>query len=350
MSFAEVPGQEQAVTFFRHAVAGGRLAHAYILVGSAGSGRRALARALGQYLFCANRGDPADTAEAALAESADACGTCRACRLIAQDAFADFHWYARPEGKQQLVVQVIEEFRREVHLKPLEADRKVFVIEDADKLNPSSANKLLKVLEEPPPESLLLLLALDVRDFLPTILSRCHVVRLQPMPTEALSSRLERFSGCSAEAAGYLSHFTMGSPGQASMLAEANFFAERDWLVDLATTLREGEHFIPAEELFKQASAGTDSTQERRERLLRYLDVLALFYRDVLAAAFSSETPLVNTGRAADVRALATRLGSVRAERILSAVARAREAVSLNANQKLLLENLTFDLAQLQSL
>jgi len=102
--------------------------------------------------------------------------------------------------------------------------------------------------------------------------------------------------------------------------------------------------------LFKQASAGTDATQERRERLLRYLDVLALFYRDVLAAAFSSETPLVNTGRAADVRALATRLGSVRAERILSAVARAREAVSLNANQKLLLENLTFDLAQLQSL
>jgi len=337
VSFAEVPGQEDAVAFFRCAVASGRLAHAYILVGSAGSGRRELARALGQYLFCERRND-------------DACGTCRSCRLIACDEFADFHWYRRPEGKQQLIKEVIEQLRHDVHLKPLEADRKVFVLEDADKLNATSANRLLKILEEPPPESLLLLLALDVRDFLPTILSRCHVVRLQPMSTAALRERLERASGCSPEEAGYLSHFTMGSPGQAAALAEGNFFAERDWLIDLATGLREGEHFTPAEELFKQASTGGEATQQRRETLLRYLDVIALFYRDVLAASLSVDAPVINTGRERDVRALAARVGPDRAQHILAAIARAREAIAMNANQKLLLENLTFDLAQLQSL
>ncbi|HUU42198.1 MAG TPA: DNA polymerase III subunit delta', partial [Planctomycetota bacterium] len=224
MSFRDVAGQDEAVRFFRVAERTGRLAHAYILVGPEGSGRRALARALGAWLFCESRTD-----------DNDACGTCRSCRRIAADEFPDLHWYARIEGKQQLTVDVVEELRHDIHLKPIERDRKVFVLEDADKLNPSSANKLLKVLEEPPPESLLLLLALDVRDFLPTLLSRCHVIRLRPLAVDELAARLERESGCSPDEARYLGHFTMGSPGLSATLAAGEFFRERGWLIDLIT-------------------------------------------------------------------------------------------------------------------
>jgi len=337
VSFRDVPGQEHAIDFFRRALETERLAHAYILVGSEGSGKRRLARALGQYIFCENRTD-------------DACGSCRACRRIASDAFPDFHWYSRPEGKQQLVVEVIDQLRHDIHLKPLETDRKVFVLEDADKLNAASANKLLKILEEPPPESLLLLLALDVRDFLPTMLSRCHVIRLRPLTSDDLAGRLERESGCSPEEARYLSHFTMGSPGLAVKLAEGSFFTERDWLIDMMRSLRPGEHFTPAEELFKQASTGSDSTQERREKLLRFLDVIALFYRDVFVSALGDGSVLINEDRTRDVETLAAALGAARTGKILGQITRAREAVASNANQKLLLENLTFDVAQLQSM
>jgi len=338
VSFRDLPGQFHAIEFFRRAIRGGRLAHAYILVGAQGVGKRPFARALAQYVFCADRND-------------DACDACRSCRLIASDRFPDLHWYRREEGRQQLRVEVIEEFQRVVNLKPLETGRKVFVIEDADKLNPSSANRLLKVLEEPPPKSLLLLLALDVRDFLPTILSRCHVIRLRPLAVNDLTRRLVQEVNCTSQQARYLAHFTMGSPGLAATLAAGDFFQERDRLIDMMIGMGADGHFAAAEEMFKRAGGSADTSQERREVLLTFLDVIALFYRDVLAETLGGDgAPLINEDRAEDVRTLAGRLSSERARRILASIEEARRVLLLNANQKLLLENLTFDVAQLQSL
>ena len=337
MSFADASVQEQTIEFFRRAVRSKRLAHAYILVGPEGVGKRALARAIARYLFCASPGD-------------DACGKCRSCRLIDSNQFPDLHWYVRPEDKTQLTVEVIEEFQRAVHFKASESEHKVFVLEEADRLNPASANKLLKILEEPPPESLILLLALDVRDFLPTILSRCHVVRLRPLSVKAVVTRLERERLCTPEQARYLGHFTMGSPGLAMTLASGNFFPERAWLLDALVAMREGAHFATAEEMHKRSGDKDEAARDRRETLLRFFDVAALFYRDVLACRLQGgQAPLINTDRAADVKALAGRLSVDGIRRILAVIDRAREAVAFNANQKLLIENLTFDIAKLQT-
>lgn len=339
MSFRDVPGQESVVEFFRRAVKSERLAHAYILVGPEGVGKRALARSIAQYLFCGARKD-------------DACGACRACRLIAADQFADLHWYSREEGRAQLRVEIIEEFQRAVNFKPVESDRKVFVLEDADKLNPAGANKLLKVLEEPPPRSLIILLALDVRDFLPTILSRCHVIRMKPLAADALVADLTRDGRCTAEQARYLAAFTMGTPGLARELATPEFFAERDALVAAAANLRDGGQFAFAENLYKRSGEKDESSAltGRREALLRVFDVLALFYRDALAAAHgTAPEALVSSAHAHAAQALGTRIGPDRLAGILDTITRARDAVAFNANQKLLLENLTFDIAKLQS-
>ncbi len=336
MSFRDVPGQKEASEFFRRAIDSGRLAHAYILIGPEGVGKRALAKAAAAYLFCSERGG-------------DSCGKCRSCRMIASDQFGDLHRYLRPEGKAQLPVEVIEEFQRHVYLKPVESSHKVFILEEADKLNVAGANKLLKVLEEPPPESLILLLALDVRDFLPTILSRCHVVHLRPMPAEALAKELVSPS-VTPEQARYLAAFTTGSPGLARQLATPEFFAERDWLIDLAAKLDRRTRFAAADEMFKRSGDKDDAAQGRREMLTRFLDVLALFYRDVLAASLGSDAgSSANADRAADVTALAGRLDAESLQGILGAIESAREAVAFNANQKLLLENLAFDIAKLQS-
>lgn len=338
MAFRDVVGQELATAFLRCAAEAGRLAHAYIFVGPEGVGKRALARALAQYLFCKSRKD-------------DACGECRNCRLVASGNYPDFHWVVREEGKRDVKVEQIEQMLREVNLKPAEGDHKVFVIEEADRLNPSSANRLLKVIEEPPPNTLLLLLALDVRDFLPTILSRCQVLRLRPVPAQELSRRLEKESGIPSDRARYLAHFTLGSPGLAQELVAGSFFEDRAWLIGLMSAARPEAHFAVVDEIDKRIGGEKDELQSKREVLMRWLDVLALFYRDVYAAALHcGDDLLINEDRTAEVKRLAARLSADRAERIVEAVERAREALIFNANRKLLLENLVFDVAQLQAI
>ncbi len=338
MTFSEVPAQAEPIEFFRRAFQSGRLAHAYILVGPPGVGKRDLARALAQYVFCEDRTD-------------DSCGKCRPCRLIESEQFADLHWYRRLEGRQLLTVEVIERFQHEMSLKPVESDRKVFVVEDVDKLAERSSNKLLKVLEEPPPGALLMLLALDVRDFLPTVLSRCHVIRLRAQAVDELAKTLQNDHGCSAIDAKYLSHFTMGSPGLATELADGAFLGDREWLIELVVSVRNGDHFRAAEEILNLVSSRGDKAPEKREILVRLLDVMALFYRDILTASCGADPDsLVNVDRLDVISHLGATLSPDRVCTVIDSINAAREAVLSNANQKLLLDNLAFDVAQIQSL
>jgi hypothetical protein len=142
----------------------------------------------------------------------------------------------------------------------------------------------------------------------------------------------------------------MGSPGLAAELVRGEFFQEREWLMTMTMSLRPGEHFAPAEEMFRRAGSSDESAQDRRQTLLRFFDVLDLFYRDVLAASLGDgEATLVNTDRRKDIDSLANRLTPEQVGRILGSIEAARRAVSFNANQKLLLENLAFDIAKVNS-
>jgi DNA polymerase-3 subunit delta' len=197
----------------------------------------------------------------------------------------------------------------------------------------------------------LLLLAQDVRDFLPTILSRCQVIRLRPLRTSELARRLAEESGCPPGQAEYLSRFTMGSPELARELAAGTFLEDRAWVIDRMVGLERSGHFAAADELEGRLGSEKETPQVRRERLVRYLDVLALFYRDVLATALGAgETDLINRDRAAQVRGLAGELSVERLERVLEEIERTRRAVHFNANRKLLLGNLTFAVAQARAM
>jgi DNA polymerase-3 subunit delta' len=154
---ARVPGQDAAMAFLSGAAE--RPHHAYVLAGPEGSGRSLAARAFAATLLCANGG----------------CGECRDCRLALGDRHPN-EFIVEPEGRDIHVETIRDDVWHPAYRTPPEPGRKVFVIREADRLSPSAADTLLKVLEEPPADAVFLLLSARAHELPETIWSRCHVV------------------------------------------------------------------------------------------------------------------------------------------------------------------------------
>jgi DNA polymerase III delta' subunit len=170
-----VPGQELAKAFFARALALGRLSHAYLLVGPAGSGKRLFARELAKALFC-REGAP--------------CGACGSCRSIEHGNHPDVHFFRPAEGKSIVDIDTVRALCERTHLKS--EHLQVAILEEADRLNEPAANALLKTLEEPPGRILLLLLAQSTGTMLSTIVSRCQRLPLGASVKEAPAVAGER--------------------------------------------------------------------------------------------------------------------------------------------------------------
>ncbi len=160
--FDRVPGQDHAIAFLRQAAA--RPHHAYVLAGPEGGGKQLAARAFAAALLCKEGG----------------CGTCRDCRLALEDRHPN-EVVVEPEGRDIHVETVRTEIWHPAYRTAPEPGRKVFVIREADRLNPAAADVLLKVLEEPPADAVLMLLSARPDELPETVLSRCHVVSFRPL-------------------------------------------------------------------------------------------------------------------------------------------------------------------------
>jgi DNA polymerase-3 subunit delta' len=166
MAFKNFPKQTQGVQLLQRSLARGRLGHAYLFTGDQLDELELLARTLAKTLNCQK---PVEIDGVAT----DSCDECLTCRKIDSENHADIHW-ARPESKSRIItVEQIRDLMQQIQLKPNEAEHKVAIIADADRLNPQAANAFLKTLEEPPAKSVLILLSTEPQRLLETILSRC---------------------------------------------------------------------------------------------------------------------------------------------------------------------------------
>jgi DNA polymerase-3 subunit delta' len=180
VALEKIEGQPRAVELLRRALAGGRLAHAYAFVGPAGSGRMTTALAFAQALLC----------------PAGGCGTCRVCALAAARQHPDLHLILptppekNPRGPRAIRIDAVRELERQAALMPARASRKVFVIDEAERLTGETPQALLKTLEEPPDRTVIILILPGVRTLPATVLSRCQIVRFQPrLGTETADRR-----------------------------------------------------------------------------------------------------------------------------------------------------------------
>jgi DNA polymerase-3 subunit delta' len=173
-------GQEAAVRALRSAVAAGRVGHAYLFVGPQGVGRTPAAMALAAAVNCPDNG----------------CGACAVCAKVLRRAHADVHMIAAEGG--QIVVDQVRAVREEASRAPFEGRTKVFIVDEAERLNPAAANALLKVLEEPPGDALFVLMTDAPDDLLPTVVSRCRRIDFVPLGFAEIVRALTEHHGVDA--------------------------------------------------------------------------------------------------------------------------------------------------------
>lgn len=321
-------GHEWAVQFLRGQMSRGAVSHAYLFTGPAGVGRRTLALRFAQALLCPSPLAPGEP-----------CGGCKTCQQIERMQYADLTVVQAEKEGGVLKVEQVREARQILSLKPYQGERRVALFLRFEEANPSAANALLKTLEEAPPYAILILTADTTESLLPTIVSRCQVVRLRPLPLEALAAALSE-RGADPESARLLAHLSGGRPGLAFRLladpAALDFRRQRlDELHALLSASRV-EKFAYAEKL-------TDRKRAEQERLRETLLLWLSYWRDVLVAASAASTPLVNLDRAEEIRLLAARLGLEAARRLTEQAEKAIERLDMNVNPRLLVEVLLLD-------
>src|SRR5439155_25481969 len=182
-------------------------AHAYLFSGPAGIGKRLFAHELGKALLC----------EAGTGELR-ACDHCHSCVMVEAGTHPDFFAFSRPEGSNELPIELMRELCRGFTLKSALGRGKVAVLDDADDLNEASANCFLKTLEEPPPRSVFILVGTGSERQLPTIVSRCQVVRFAPLPEPTVIEILQGQELPDTALIPRLARLAGGSPGQALAL------------------------------------------------------------------------------------------------------------------------------------
>ena len=322
-------GHEWAVDLLRNQIAQGRVRHAYLFTGPQGVGRRTLALRLAQALNCTQPPQPGE-----------ACGECRACRLIERMQHPDFSVIQTEEGGSTLKVEQIRELQRTLSLAPYEARYKIALLLRFEEANPSAANALLKTLEEPPPQVIMLMTASDGEALLPTILSRCEVIRLRPLSIDQVSDGLQTIWGLPAPQAHLLAHLSGGRPGYALGLNQNPEVLEQRQirLDDLQRMLKSSRvaRFSYAEEISKDRSI-----------LLDTLQTWLTFWRDVMLRAAGSAALLTNIDQETEINSVVEKVDLATAKGCVNQLERAIEQVERYINARLVAEVLLLDLPRL---
>jgi DNA polymerase-3 subunit delta' len=236
-----------------------------------------------------------------------------------------------------LKVGQVRELQRRLALAPYEARFRVAILLRFEEANPNAMNALLKTLEEPAPQVIMILTAQSAESLLPTIVSRCEVLRLRPLPLGQASQGLQERWGLPVEQAQLLAHISGGRPGYALRLHEQPEQLEKrqTWLDDQRRLLSASrvERFSYAETLSKD-----------RDALRAMLLVWLSFWRDVLLKTTGSSVPLANLDRLEEIESLAASFGLQASYQFVSALERTLSLLERNINVRLAAEVLMLDL------
>ena len=321
----ELLGHEWAVDMLKQHILREAVRHAYLFAGPPGLGRRTLALRFAQALNCPQPIAPGQP-----------CGNCRDCKQIESMQHPDLSIIQADVEGGTLKVDQVREVRRSLALKPYQSKYRVALFLRFQEASEGAANALLKTLEEAPGYAILILTADSSEGLLPTITSRCEVLRLRPLIVDAIETYLQEH-GAENEQAHLIAHVSGGRPGYALQLLKdesaLEFRVER--LSDLGKLLSSTrvQKFHYAEKMAKDKEA-------MRQTLLVWLS----YWRDVLLRVSGAKASIANVDQDKSITTLAERLELGRVRRVVHDMESAIDRLERNVNLRLLAEVLLLDL------
>ena len=320
-----VSGNEWAVEMLRQQINHGTIRHAYLFTGPSGVGRRTLALRLASALNCTQPLEPGIPCG----------GTCHDCKQIEAMQHPDLTIIQAESEGGTLKVDQVREARRTLMFKPYQSRYRVTVFLRFQEANDSASNALLKILEEAPSYVVLVLTADHPEQLLPTIVSRCEVLRLHPLQLEKVESVLAGL-GAKQDQARLVAHISGGRLGYATRLlndpSALGFRSERLHDVQVLAAAGRADKFSYAEKLARDKDA-------MRNVLLLWLS----YWRDVLLCAGGASAPLTNIDRTKEVESMASHLPFSEVRRVVAGLENSLSQLESNVNPRLLAEVLLLD-------
>ncbi|MCM8783651.1 MAG: DNA polymerase III subunit delta' [Candidatus Omnitrophica bacterium] len=308
--------QESIINLLINSFKQNKLSHAYIFLGPEGVGKAFTAKYFAQFVNCENK-------------DISPCFRCSNCIKIENGNHPDVHWVRPEDNSQGIKIEAIRNLQERVSLKPYEAKFKIFVIEKADFILEDAGNCLLKTLEEPPGNSLLILLAEERERFLPTIISRCQLVRFPLLKREIIEKFLQDNYHLDKIKTYFYSKLAEGSIGKAITLVNSHYINKRNLVL---------ENFLKNKEL------GNELLWKEKRNFLEALSLLSGIFRDVLLEKFGLDNLIINIDQKDLIREITLLYSPKELYNLIDRFIFYYGFIQHNANLRLAFTNLEMDL------
>ncbi|MBO4415897.1 MAG: DNA polymerase III subunit [Lachnospiraceae bacterium] len=343
-SFDDIIGQKTVVDHLKKAIALRKPSHAYIFCGDEGSGKKLLADRFAAGLLCdgapqkdqkfrifgtgKNSNEADNNQNSSEDDDGRPCGQCSACMQTGSGNHPDII-YVTHEKKNITVGDIRTQLVKDIAVKPYSGQFKIYIIEDADKMNEEAQNALLKTLEEPPEYAVILLLARNTGAFLQTILSRCVMLRFVPLDNDTIKGYLIKRLEIPDYFAKLCAAFSNGSIGRAVKYASSEQFSvARERTLRIVKNIDQMTQADLAAEIVQLNPAKNDESSLSFDD---YLDLFGIWFHDVLIfKATADANKVVFLNEISDIRSQASKMSYEQLSGIIEAIDRTRQR--LNAN------------------
>ena len=322
--FADIIGQEQIKEHLQNALKSNKVSHAYILNGEKNSGKEFIAKIFASALQCEKTGISLGMAEP--------CGECHSCIQMAGKNQPDVIYVTHEKPGSIGVEDIRSQINGDVAIKPYSSPRKVYIINEGEKMTVQAQNALLKTLEEPPEYTVILILTTNMESLLPTILSRCVALNMKPVRDSQVKKFLMETMRIPDYKADICVAFARGNVGKAKMLASSEEF---DNVKEEAVTLLKYINEMEISEIV----AAIKKINEYKLDVNDYFDILAIWYRDVLLfKATNDANHLIFREEIQYIRRVADRSTYEGIETVINALEKSKQRLKANVNFDLTME------------
>ena len=317
--FKDVVGHRDIIQYIQDAVGQNKVSHAYILNGQRGSGKKMLAKLFAMALQCESG-------------KAEPCGMCRSCIQANHGNQPDIITVKHEKPASISVDDVREQINGDIMIKPYSSPYKVYIVPEADLMTPQAQNAILKTIEEPPEYAVIFLLTENADSLLPTIRSRCVMLKLRNIKDKLVKKYLIEQLEIPDYQAELCAAFAQGNIGRATMLATSEHFNE---IKEEAIQLMK---YIDEMELHEIVSA-IKAINKYKLQIEDYLDIITIWYRDVLLYKATKDVGgLVFSDQLKFIKVKASKSSYEGIERILESIEKAKARLNANVNFDLLME------------